>query len=37
MICVFRFGEIENICVEPKDWNMWRYFGLYNDNVHLSL
>lgn len=30
-------GERENTRVEPKDWNRWRYFGLYNDNVHLSL
>lgn len=31
------FGERANTRVEPKDWNMWRYFGLYNVNVHLSL
>ena len=30
------FGELANTRVEPKDWNMWRYFGLYNYNAHLS-
>ena len=23
------FGDLENTRVEPRDWNMWRYFGLY--------
>ena len=34
---LLRFGELANTRVEPKDWNMWRYFGLYNDNINLSL
>lgn len=25
----FWFGELDEARVEPKDWNMWRYFGVF--------
>ncbi len=27
------FGELSETRVEPQDWNMWRYFGLYMASV----
>lgn len=32
---LFAFGEPANTRVEPKDWNMWRYFGLYKSDSTL--
>ncbi len=26
---LLRFGELQDTRIEPKDWNMWRYFGIY--------
>lgn len=26
---LLRFGELANTRVEPKDWNLWRYFGVF--------
>lgn len=29
------FGELSETRVEPQDWNMWRYFGIYNADCAL--
>ena len=26
---LLRFGDLTETRVEPKDWNMWRYFAIY--------
>ena len=33
---LLRFGERANIRVEPKDWNMWWYFGLFMADTALN-
>lgn len=29
------FGDLDNTRVEPKDWDMWRYFGVFKTDCSL--
>ena len=34
---LLRFGELDETRVEPKDWNMWRYFGIFMVDTTLHI